>query len=296
MKDKNRDIVQSTLNVASPIASVLSLVNPGFLAIPIIASVNNELCSYYDSKSVEKRLLEFQRKVEEQSITIDDLRDKINSLDEHSQYVFRNNIKHLCLSALPETTDAFINCLIAYLVDENQQMDEEICEIICSCNANDIRLLQLIKQYIGEGSRTHFDEMLKKAEDDFKQSQAESESGEHTGIKAYTSRKWYDRNVIYGENTVFWKDFTKFFKLINVNDMGLILNVLGKDEEGAEIYEWAYLIRSILKLQSKGVVELEFVSSLGTISQNNIDRFHITLFGQKLLEYINIEPHAAKEI
>ena len=74
--------------------------------------------------------------------------------------------------------------------------------------------------------------------------------------------------------------------------MGLILNRLGKDENGEEVYDWAYLIRSMLKFQSNGVIQLEFISSLGTISQNNIDRFHITLFGQKLLEYIEIDNNS----
>ena len=50
----------------------------------------------------------------------------------------------------------------------------------------------------------------------------------------------------------------------------------------------------MLKFQSNGVVQLEFVSSLGTISQNNINRFHITLFGQKLLEYIEIDNDPEK--
>lgn len=36
-------------------------------------------------------------------------------------------------------------------------------------------------------------------------------------------------------------------------------------------------------------IQLEFISSTGVISQNNIDCFHITLFGQNLLEHIVID-------
>lgn len=36
-------------------------------------------------------------------------------------------------------------------------------------------------------------------------------------------------------------------------------------------------------------IRLDFISSTGVISQNNIDRFHITLFGQNLLEHIVID-------
>ena len=299
MMNKAKNITQKTLNVASPIASALSLINPAFLTIPVIASVSNELCAYFDSRSVEKRLLEFQNKLEEQSVTIERLISKVNSLDEHSQYVFRNNIKHLCLAALPETTETLINCLISYLMEDKQDMDEEICEIIQSCNGNDIQLLQLIKLYINEGSRTHYSEMLGKLENDYNENQTvqvskedekivQQENNGHVMRKVYTPQRWYDRNVIYGENTIFWKDFTDFFQLKNANDMGLLLNEPGEDEEGSEVCVWAYMIRSLLKFQSNGVVQLEFVTSLGTISQNNIDRFHITLFGQNILKYISV--------
>ncbi len=289
-----KEIVKKSLNVASPVASALAMLNPAFLAVPVIASVSNELCGYFDSKSVEKRLSELQKKVEEQLITIEEFRDRIDKLDEHSQYVFRNNVKHLCLSALPETTEALISCLIAYIMEDARDMDEEICEIICSCNANDIILLKLIKQYISEGTRTYYHEIHKKLMEEIVQEHNELKGKDIDNREMYVPLRWHDRNVIFGENTIFWKDFTNYFHLVNVDDMGLILNQLGKNENGEEVYEWTYLIRSMLKFQSNGVIQLEFVSSLGTISQNNINRFHITLFGQKLLEYIEIDNDPEK--
>ena len=291
-KGKGKQIIQTALNVGSPVASVLSLINPAFLSIPIIASVYNESCAYFDAKSVEKRLLQFQKKIEEQAITINELQESIDLLNEHSQYVFRNNIKHLCLSALPETTEPLIECLISYLMNEKQDMDEELCEIICSCNANDIELLKIIKQYMKHGDRIYHQQMIEKYQSDIREMQRRPQivNQESTTMnKAYTPHKWYDRNIIYGENTIFWKDFTEFFKLTNIHDMGRILNEAGKNEDGFEVYDWAFLIRALLKMQSKGVVQLEFISSTGIISQNNIDRFHITLFGQNLLKHIKID-------
>lgn len=284
-----KEIAKRSLNIASPVASALALLNPAFLTVPVIASVSNELCGYFDSKSVEKRLSEFQTKIDESLITIEELKDRIDRLDEHAQYVLRNNVKHLCLSALPEATETLINCLISYIMEENRDMDEEICEIICSCNANDILLLKLIKQYLSDGTRLHHQEMFENAVKEADRDRGELNGKGTNTIDAYTPRRWKDRNVIYGKNTVFWKDFSAYFQLLNVNDMGLIMNELGKDENGEESYKWTYLIRSMIKLQSIGVVQLEFISSLGTISQNNIDRFNITLFGQKLLEYIEIK-------
>ena len=92
IKNKGKQIIQTTLNVASPVALVLSLINPAFLSVPIIASVYNELCAYFDSKSVEERLLQFQKKIEEQTITINALQDNIDLLNEHSQYVLVKTI------------------------------------------------------------------------------------------------------------------------------------------------------------------------------------------------------------
>ena len=288
-KNKRKEVIQKTLNVASPIASVLSLINPAFLAIPVVASVSNELCAYFDAKSVENRLLQLQQRIEEDAIAIEDLKRMVNALNEHSQYVVRNNLKHLCLSALPETTDVLIRCLISYIKEDNRDMDEEICEIICSCNANDIELLQLIKQYIFEGPRDRHREMIKKGLDDAEEKEDQTENSSVGMGKAYHPIRWKDRNIIYGNDTIFWKDFTDYFQLQNVSDMGKILNLPGRSENGEETYAWAYMARSLLKFQSQGVVQLEFVSSLGTISQNNIDRFHITLFGQALLNYVEVE-------
>lgn len=288
-RDKGKQITQTALNISSPVASLLSVFNPILLSIPIIASVYNELCVYFDTKWVKKRLSQFQEKIEEQAITIDTLQARIDLLNEHSQYVFRNNFKYLCLSALPETTEPLIECLISYLMNGKQDMDEELCEIICSCNANDIELLKIVKRYMKDGTRAYHQQMIKKYQDDVREMQNQTQITNQESITTYTLHKWYDRNTIYGENTIFWKDFTEFFKLIDIYDMGRMLNEIGKDEDGFEVYDWAFLIRALLKMQSKGVVQLEFEATTGIISQNNIDRFHLTLFGQNLLEHIKVD-------
>lgn len=143
-----------------------------------------------------------------------------------------------------------------------------------------------------DGVRIYHQQMTEKYQSDIREMQRQPQivNQESTIMKkAYTPQKWYDRNIIYGDNTIFWKDFTEFFKLTNIHDMGRILNEAGKNEDGFEVYDWAFLIRALLKMQSKGVVQLEFISSTGIISQNNIDRFHVTLFGQNLLEHIKID-------
>lgn len=224
---------------------------------------------FFDVKCVERRLSQFQKKIEEQKITINKLQNSIDLLNEHSQDVFRNNIKHLCLSALPETTDVLIDCLISYLMNEKQNMDEELCEIICSYNANDVELLRIIKQYMKEGERVYHQKMIDKYQNDVREMQMQLQikhQESSTMKKVYTPHKWYDRNVIYGENTIFWQDFTGFYKLTNIYDMGRMLNEAGKNENDFDVYDWAFLIRSLFKMQSKGVLQLEFISSTGVIS------------------------------
>ena len=104
-----------------------------------------------------------------------------------------------------------------------------------------------------------------------------------------------DRNVVYPKGgTVFWSELASFIGLPpNLSYMGQLLNksLIKVNEEGEELGEFtdfSYIARSIVKLQSLGVIECDIIMTLGTTSINNIDRFHITLFGQKVLEYIDI--------
>ena len=76
--------------------------------------------------------------------------------------------------------------------------------------------------------------------------------------------------------------------------MGIFLNrkFVKKGEAGesnSEIIEFAFLAKSIIKMQSLSVLQCDVKSTLGTMSINDIDRFHITFFGQKLLDYIDVD-------
>ena len=121
----------------------------GISEIPIIGGVIAELVGYMDSRHVEKRISDLERAVREFGITIDAFTEKLYALesDEHKYFVVRNNLKHLCTSALPETVDALNKALIEIVMSENPSMAEYACEIIRQLNADDILLLKLIKQY-----------------------------------------------------------------------------------------------------------------------------------------------------
>lgn len=68
--------------------------------------------------------------------------------------------------------------------------------------------------------------------------------------------------------------------------MGYMILMNGVLESGKETMIWAYYVRSFIKLDRLGIIQLDYNSTLGTINSLNIDRFHITLFGEQLLNYI----------
>lgn len=71
-----------------------------------------------------------------------------------------------------------------------------------------------------------------------------------------------------------------------IGDMSLMLNAQLETDKKEKVYDWAYISRAMVKMQNLGILQLDFISSLGTVSQFNINRLHVTIFGQKLLEYI----------
>ena len=279
MKEKAKKVAQHALNVASPIASTLSLLNPVFLAIPIISSVANELFSYFDSKSIEHRLNCLQNEIEKESIPLEEFATKVSELDEHGQYVVRNAVKHVCLSAQPEVVDTINKTIIDLIMREPYGLHEHVCEILQQCNADDIMLLKYIKYFQLNGEKDTYQEKLKAAQKD-------------AAIKG----GWRDRSYFYGENnTIFWNDFVKIFSLSDaITDMGILLNrkLTKRNKTGevdSEIIDFAYLAKSIIKMQNLSVLQCDFKTTLGTLSINDIDRFHITFFGQKLLDYIDVD-------
>ena len=279
MKEKAKKVAQHALNIASPIASTLSLLNPIFLSIPIVSSVANELFSYFDSKSVEHRLNCLQNEIEKESIPLEEFAAKVSELDEHGQYVVRNAVKHVCLSAQPEVVDTINRAIIDLIMREPYGLPEHVCEILQQCNADDIMLLKYIKYFQSNGEKSTYQEKLKAVQQD-------------VTIKG----GWRDRSYFYGENnTIFWEDFVKIFPIRDtITDMGIFLNrkFVKKGEAGesnSEIIEFAFLAKSIIKMQSLSVLQCDVKSTLGTMSINDIDRFHITFFGQKLLDYIDVD-------
>lgn len=278
----NKNQIKTALNVASPVASAGALFFPPLVTVPIVASVYSEICSYWDSKSVDRRIQGLQNEAEKQGIEIEELGQHILELDEHGQYVLRNNLKHLCLAAQPETTDMLNKAIIDCVMKESFGLAEHACEILQQCNATDVTFLKWIKKFQLLGEKTEYHK--KSAE-----------------VKEKSSG-WQDRSVAFDENTtIFWKDFTKMYHLDHLKyDISGFMSLPCKigtpdDQWGGREYPYlAYLGKSIIKMQNLSVIQCEYHTTLGTTSSSNLERFHITLFGKKMLEYIELDDIGAE--
>lgn len=97
--------------------------------------------------------------------------------------------------------------------------------------------------------------------------------------------EFHDRNIRCENKTIFWLDFCKTFDL-ETPEMGIALIYKAKEDDGSETMNWAYIVRSFVKLNNLGIIVSDYTTTVGTTSNLNIDRFHITLFGELILEYV----------
>lgn len=279
-----KEHIKAALNIASPVASAGSVLLPPLIVVPIIASVYSELCSYWDSNNITKRFQSLQDEVEKQGIFLENFAKRISELEEHDQYVFRNNIKHLCLTAQPETTDMLNKAIIECVMSESFGLAEHACEILQQCNSDDILFLEMVKNFL-----------LNEPKDEYKKTTKEALANENSG-------GFQDRIVLFGEDTtIIWKDFIKPLHVKSLDhDLGEFLSIPFQAEQNGKVLEGeitylAQLAKSIVKLQNLSVLQCEYRATLGTISPGNIERFHVTLFGKKLLEYIELDKQKPQE-
>ena len=82
-KDSRPSVARPLLNITSAIISALPAVDPRLLAVPVIASVVNEIGAFFDAASIERRLHELEVKLNEQTVSVDRLQERLECLDEH---------------------------------------------------------------------------------------------------------------------------------------------------------------------------------------------------------------------
>lgn len=273
-------------------ANVLSLINPVFAGLTIITFVVKQIINYVNSDDIVKRMNKIEKQLNDKKIDMEEFREKIINLSEHNMYVARNNLRNILLNCIPDTVDLYISIWIDLIMNDTNSTNEDLCEILADLNKNDLLLLEMIKTFTKYGEKRYYisSEISKRNRD-------EEEKKKNEEIKEYNSKtkgikkldfKFSDRDIRIGNKTIFWKDFSKYYN-VEVNEMGYMILEKGTNEKGVKTTVWAHYVRSFIKLDRLGVLQLDYHSTLGTINSSNIERFHITLFGEKLLEYIPLK-------
>ncbi len=285
LKKDTIDKMKETGEIINIGAGILSSVNPAFSLIPLFIYAINWTFGLSSPEYIVKRLNKINEKLIKRKIDIEDFKNEILSLSEHNEYIVLNHLRNILLTAIPENVDIYIELLIDFIMKKEYDEKETLCEIVNMLNKKDIQLLHMIKEYRSNGNRENYDKNTERALKE-KIENEEIDKNNRTPKLGLKKINWVNRNVVIdSSNTIFWRDFEKYYEL-QAGEMGFILLGQTIDEEGNETKEWAYIGKSFIKLQNLGILELDYINTIGNINSLNVERFHITLFGDELLKYI----------
>lgn len=285
LKDDTINKIKNVGEMVNAGAGILSSVDPAFLLIPIFVYAVNWTFGLASPEYIIKRLNKINEKLIKRKISIDDFKNEVLNLSEHNEYIVLNHLRNILLTAIPETVDIYIELIIDFIMKKEYDEKETLCEIVNLLNKKDIQLLHMIEEYRDNGDREYYDKNTEKAQKEKIENEKKDRSDKtpYLGLKKI---RWVDRNVVIdNSSTIFWKDFEKYYEL-QTGEMGFILLGETMDEEGNKSKDWAYLGKSFIKLQNLGILELDYINTTGNINSLNVERFHITLFGNELLKYI----------
>lgn len=285
LKDDTINKIKNVEEIVNAGAGILSSVDSAFSLIPIFVYAVNWTFGLASPEYIIKRLNKINEKLIKRKISIDDFKNEVLNLSEHNEYIVLNHLRNILLTAIPETVDIYIELIIDFIMKKEYDEKETLCEIVNLLNKKDIQLLHMIEEYRDNGDREYYDKNTEKAQKEKIENEKKDRSDKtpYLGLKKI---RWVDRNVVIdNSSTIFWKDFEKYYEL-QTGEMGFILLGETMDEEGNKSKEWAYLGKSFIKLQNLGILELDYINTTGNINSLNVERFHITLFGNELLKYI----------
>ena len=285
IKEDTNNKIKNTGEIINVGAGILSSVNPAFSLIPLFVYAINWTFGLASPEYIVKRLNKINERLIKRKINIEDFKNEILSLSEHNEYIVLNHLRNILLVAIPENVDIYIELIIDFIMKKEYDEKETLCEIVNMLNKKDIQLLQMIKEYRNNGDREYYNKNIEKAQKEKIENEEidKNSTTPHLGLKKI---KWVDRNVVIdSSNTIFWKDFEKYYEL-QTYEMGFVLLGQTTNEEGNKSEEWAYIGKSFIKLQNLGILELDYINTTGNINSLNVERFHITLFGNELLKYI----------
>lgn len=279
MRKDTEGKVANAIKIVDASSSVLSVLHPAFSGLPLVIYAINRVIEYESENNIINRMKKLERKLDKKKISMEEFREKVVNLTEHDEYVVRNNLINVLLNCIPESVDIYISVLIDLIMNQENTIHEEICEILSQLNKNDLIALSMINFYRKNGENKYYYEHIEKNKENEQKNNLSS-----LNIKLI---KFTDRDNIYKTDTIFWKDFTEQFSVSTI-EMGQMLLSEGIDENENFTMQWAFLARAFIKLERLGLIQMDIQNTLGTINFLNIDRFHITLFGHNLLYYVDL--------
>ena len=267
MEDKKKkDEIAGVLSTAAEIgADVAGL---WFPVIPIVASVISGVKGLVDQRHLNERLTHieesiskmeeelYHNSIEQAAIYIN---NKIKTLNTHDFYAVKRDLRFLIADAQPEVVDTFVSSLLHFLHDEDHSMDEEVMDILIQFNAHDIALMEKVEQYRNQ---------------QYKIEDAKEENEKPDG-KTIT--------VIMGFK---WDEFADFLGYKGKKLRDALTGGAYKQGDGKYSFNFAYMGRSLLILQSLGVFDLAFKMYVGSSSVTDIYFVTITQFGNEILKHI----------
>lgn len=280
----NKDDVKSLRLTA--IGTATNVAGTFFPPIAILKGIYDESSGYIDRKHLNTRLQKIENTLKKIlknypidgiSSTDEELNAKIASMDEHSYFTMRRSLKYILEEADTETIEALLSAWIEYISNQGDQhlMDEEVLEILADFNAHDINLMRLVGSFIQNSEQKEKNNLIEKLKN-----------------QQNSAGKWVDRNVILGSNTILWDDFADYIKIPKMDFGYLLVEPLQKKPLIAEepnnnlTEDFSYLARSIVKLSNIGVLNVDYNLTTGNSSDRDINRFHVTMFGNEIIRHI----------
>lgn len=298
----DRKMVSKIQNINDGISAgsgIVSLAVPEFVATPLIVFAVNRILGLISDEDIIKRLKKIEKQLETKKISKEDFKNKIIDLSEHKKYFSTTVLENIIKNCIPETVDIYISLFIDYIMQEKCEVKEELCEIISSLNKHDLDLIKYIKKYLRDGEGSNYKQEIKRLEESDKRNAEiemknkiieEENKNNPEKISKLTIFPFRDRSIILDEKrTIFWNDFSIYCGFPNPIPLNFTMLYEYYDKNTTADYsDWIFYGKSFIKLERIGILQLDYKSTLGTINSLDISRFHITILGLVLLEYIEI--------
>jgi uncharacterized protein YutE (UPF0331/DUF86 family) len=270
-EDKKNKIVNVAYTAGEIGANFAGLWFPG---IPIVAAVISGVKEWVDQKHLNDRLSHIEKSITvieekiynnstDQAAAL--ISARISDFDQHDYYSFKRNLKFLIADAQPEVVDTYVSVLLHFLHDENatHSMDEEVMDILLQFNAHDVDLMERVEQY------RNYRYQIEDADENKDGKEDKEDNNTFTVIMGFK-----------------WDEFAEFLGYKDKKLSDALTGGAYKLENGEYSYEFSYLGRSLLKLQSLGVFDLYFKMYLGSSSVTDVEFITITQFGNEILKHI----------